>query len=320
MADVEFVQFHPTVLWLGEGANGQQPLISEAVRGEGAFLVDGDGVRFMQGVHDLADLAPRDVVARAIVARMRDTGTDHVYLDARHLGREFVERRFPSIVASLREHGFDLAADLVPVAPAQHYASGGVKVDLHGRSSLDGLYACGEVSCSGVHGANRLASNSLLEGLVFAHRIADDITDRFAAGELAPVAPAAPTGDSALLAAEHRRDVQHVMTIGSGVVRSAESLAGAEHELATLAKAADAVGAHPEPPAWEATNLLHLGQVLTSVAALREETRGGHLRADFPDRDDEHWLGHLLAVRRPDGSVESSYHPVTATDTASGAP
>ncbi len=310
MADVEFVQFHPTVLWLGEAANGQQPLISEAVRGEGGFLVDGDGVRFMQGVHEMADLAPRDVVARAIVARMRETGTDHVYLDARHLGREFVERRFPSIVASLREHGFDLAADLVPVAPAQHYASGGVKVDLHGRSSLDGLYACGEASCTGVHGANRLASNSLLEGLVFAHRIADDITARFAAGELAPTTSAAPTGETALLAAEHRRDVQRAMTAGSGVVRSAESLAGADHELATLAKATESDRANPEPAAWEATNLLHLGQVLTTVAALREETRGGHLRSDFPERDDEHWLGHLHAVRRSDGTVETSYHPL----------
>jgi len=313
MADVEFVQFHPTVLWLGEAANGQQPLISEAVRGEGGFLVDGDGVRFMQGVHEMADLAPRDVVARAIVARMRETGTDHVYLDARHLGREFVERRFPSIVASLREHGFDLAADLVPVAPAQHYASGGVKVDLHGRSSLDGLYACGEASCTGVHGANRLASNSLLEGLVFAHRIADDITARFAAGELAPATPAAPTDETALLAAEHRRDVQRAMTAGSGVVRSAESLAGADHELATLAKATESDRANPEPAAWEATNLLHLGQVLTTVAALREETRGGHLRSDFPERDDEDWLGHLHAVRRPDGTVETSYHPLPVT-------
>jgi L-aspartate oxidase len=313
MADLEFVQFHPTVLWLGEGANGQQPLISEAVRGEGAFLVDEDGVRFMQGVHELADLAPRDVVARSIVARMRETGTDHVYLDARHLGREFIERRFPSIVASLRELGFDLTADLVPVAPAQHYASGGVKVDLHGRSSIDGLYACGEVSCSGVHGANRLASNSLLEGLVFAHRIADDITARFAADQLPLVTPQPPNGESALLGAEHRRDVQRAMTAGSGVVRSAESTAGAEHELATLAKGTESGGATPEPAAWEATNLLHLGQVMTTVAALREETRGGHLRSDFPDRDDTHWLGHLQAVRRPAGTVETSYHPLPST-------
>jgi L-aspartate oxidase len=310
MADVEFVQFHPTVLWLGEGANGQQPLISEAVRGEGAFLVDANGVRFMPGVHELADLAPRDVVARAIVARMHETGTDHVYLDARHLGREFLERRFPSIVSTLREHGFDLATQLVPVAPAQHYASGGVKVELHGRSSLDGLYACGEVSCSGVHGANRLASNSLLEGLVFASRIADDISARFAAGDLAPTTAAAPQGDSGLLTADHRREIQRSMTAGSGVVRSAESLNTADHELATLAKAAESGDVTPEPAAWETTNLLHLGQVLTTVAALREETRGGHLRSDFPERDDAHWLGHLHAVRRPDGTVETSYHPV----------
>ena len=176
LADLEFVQFHPTVLWLGEGSSGQQPLISEAVRGEGAFLVDEDGVRFMQGRHPLADLAPRDVVARAIVDRMRETGTDHVFLDAPAPRREFLEQRFPSIVARCRELGFDPATELLPVAPAQHYASGGVRTDLVGRSSLEGLYACGEVSCTGVHGANRLASNSLLEGLVFAHRIADDIT------------------------------------------------------------------------------------------------------------------------------------------------
>jgi len=182
VADLEFVQFHPTVLWLGPGSSGQQPLISEAVRGEGAFLVDRDGVRFMQGRHPLADLAPRDVVSRAIVERMRDTGEDHVHLDARHLGREFLEKRFPSIVARCRELGFDPATELLPVAPAQHYASGGVRTDLRGRTSVEGLYACGEVSCTGVHGANRLASNSLLEGLVFAHRIADDIAARLAAG------------------------------------------------------------------------------------------------------------------------------------------
>src|SRR6476620_5284681 len=199
LADVEFVQFHPTVLWLGEGSSGQQPLISEAVRGEGAFLVDRDGVRFMQGVHEMAVLAPRDVVSRAIVDRMAVTGTDHVYLDARHLGRDFLERRFPSIVARCRELGFDPAVDLLPVAPAQRYASGGVRTDLLGRASLDGLYACGEVSCTGVHGANRLASNSLLEGLVFAHRIADDISERLARGELPQSPPTTPSDEAALL-------------------------------------------------------------------------------------------------------------------------
>ena len=226
VADLEFVQFHPTVLWLGEDLTGQQPLISEAVRGEGAFLVDEDGKRFMQGVHELADLAPRDVVSRAIVEQLASTGTDHVYLDCRHLGRTFLDSRFPSIVASCRLNGFDPATDLLPVAPAQHYASGGVLTDLRGRSSLPGLYACGEVSCTGVHGANRLASNSLLEGLVFAHRIADDIWARFASAELPPAVPTEPDhADDVLLRSARRRDIQRAMTAGSGVVRSAESLA-----------------------------------------------------------------------------------------------
>ncbi len=197
IADLEFVQFHPTVMYLGGGSTGQQPLISEAVRGEGAVLVDDDGVRFMEGVHPMADLAPRDVVARAIVARLARTGAEHVWLDARHLGNDFLETRFPSIVAGCRELGYDPATELIPVAPAQHYASGGIRTDLRGRSTLPGLYACGETACTGVHGANRLASNSLLEGLVFAHRIAEDLAARFAAGELPPTTPVPPAATAA---------------------------------------------------------------------------------------------------------------------------
>jgi L-aspartate oxidase len=307
MADVEFVQFHPTVLWLGEGAGGQQPLISEAVRGEGAVLVDRGGVRFMQGVHELVELAPRDVVSKAIVARMKQTGTDHVFLDCRHLGKDFLERRFPSIVASCREHGFDPVTELVPVAPAQHYASGGIRTDLFGRSSLDGLYACGEVSCTGVHGANRLASNSLLEGLVFAHRIADDITARFAAGELPRSSPEPRHGDVVRIRSGHRRSIQHSMTAGSGVVRSAESMASTAADLAALAATSDAEEGGPD--SWETTNLLHLGQLLTLVACLRNETRGGHVRSDFPEQNDARWLGHTHAVRGADGKVAASFHP-----------
>ena len=315
VTDLEFVQFHPTVLFLGEGSTGQQPLISEAVRGEGAFLVDGDGTRIMAGRHPLEDLAPRDVVARAILDVMRDQGVDHVWLDARHLGGAFLEQRFPSIVARCRELGFDPAVDLLPVAPAQHYASGGVETDLLGRTSLDGLYACGECSCTGVHGANRLASNSLLEGLVFAHRIADDIAARFSSGDLPQRSVAAPAaaggsleGDTdAVLDASRRIEVQRAMTLGSGPVRSGESTAGAQVALAALA-AQPTTEAEPGPLTWETTNLLHLGQVLSHVAHLREETRG-HVRSDFPERDDARWLTHLTATRRADGQVVITERP-----------
>jgi L-aspartate oxidase len=305
--DLEFVQFHPTVLWLGAGSSGQQPLISEAVRGEGAFLVDESGDRFMTGVHELADLAPRDVVSRAIVDRMRLTGTDHVYLDARHLGRDFLERRFPSIVRRCRELGFDPAAEPLPVAPAQHYASGGVVTDLRGRSSLPGLSACGEVACSGVHGANRLASNSLLEGLVFAHRIADDLTERLAAGELPHAEPVPASGESGLLDPAARVQVQAAMTSGSGVLRSAESTEQTARRLAQIAASTSAV---PSAGAWETTNLHQVATVLTAVAGLRSESRGGHVRSDFPARDDERWRGHQTVRLDEDGRLQVSYSPV----------
>ncbi|GAB3053832.1 L-aspartate oxidase [Intrasporangium mesophilum] len=308
LADLEFVQFHPTVLWLGEGSRGQQPLISEAVRGEGAFLVDEAGERFMVGQHPLADLAPRDVVARAIIRRMRETGTDHVYLDCRHLGAEFLEQRFPSIVQRCRELGFDPATEPLPVAPAQHYASGGVKTDLRGRTSLEGLYACGETSCTGVHGANRLASNSLLEGLVFARRIADDLTARLGAGELPETTPVDPGGEPQLIRGKRRLEVQRAMTAGAGSVRSAESLAATEASLAGLASRAAADDAKKKggPKSWETTNLLHLGRALTYAAWLREETRGGHVREDFPARDDERFLHHVQLMRSGNGLLTAA--------------
>ncbi|MEC4016876.1 L-aspartate oxidase [Streptomyces sp. H27-D2] len=189
VSDLEFVQFHPTVLFLGADAEGQQPLISEAVRGEGAYLVDADGVRFMRGQHELAELAPRDIVAKGIMRRMRAQGAEHMYLDARHFGAEMWENRFPTILATCRSHGIDPVTETIPVAPAAHYASGGVRTDLRGRSTVPGLYACGEVACTGVHGANRLASNSLLEGLVFAERISADVDARRAAQQLAASDP-----------------------------------------------------------------------------------------------------------------------------------
>ncbi|MET8578161.1 L-aspartate oxidase [Streptomyces sp. NPDC005012] len=191
VSDLEFVQFHPTVLFLGPDAEGQQPLVSEAVRGEGAHLVDADGVRFMVGQHELAELAPRDIVAKGIMRRMREKGAQHMYLDARHFGAEMWEHRFPTILAACRAHGIDPVTEPIPVAPAAHYASGGVRTDASGRTTVPGLYACGEVACTGVHGANRLASNSLLEGLVYAERIAADIAGSADIADIAGSADAA---------------------------------------------------------------------------------------------------------------------------------
>ncbi|MGW2087709.1 L-aspartate oxidase [Streptomyces sp. NPDC001880] len=305
VSDLEFVQFHPTVLYLGAGSEGQQPLVSEAVRGEGAHLVDASGTRFMLGQHELAELAPRDIVAKTITRRMELLGTEHMYLDARHFGAEMWEQRFPTILAACRAHGIDPITEPVPVAPAAHYASGGIRTDLRGRTTVPGLYACGEVACTGVHGANRLASNSLLEGLVFAERIAADIV------EDRPRAGAAETDDdrapSPLIAPEARSTIQHIMTRGAGVLRSAESLAAAADELEALHdSAASAVEADepkvavPGVEAWEATNLLLVSRVLVAAARQREETRGCHWREDRPERDDESWRRHLVVRLTPE--------------------
>jgi L-aspartate oxidase len=297
--DLEFVQFHPTVLWLGPGASGQQPLISEAVRGEGGFLVDDDGKRFLAGEHPLADLAPRDVVAKAIVRRMRATGTDHVWLDARHLGAEVIERRFPSIVDSCRSHGIDPVTDLIPVAPAAHYASGGIRTDLSGRTSVPGLYACGEVACTGVHGANRLASNSLLEGLVFAHRIGADL-----AAALPPNRdPARDERTPALVDPDGRSDLQAAMTRGAGVLRDASGLSATAEQLGKLAaRTSD----KPGTEAWEATNLATVAAALVAAAQQRAETRGCHWREDHPAPEDA-WRGHLVSRLAADGGIAMTY-------------
>ncbi|SPT60024.1 L-aspartate oxidase [Actinomadura madurae] len=212
--DLEFVQFHPTVLWLGRGATGQQPLISEAVRGEGAHLVDHGGERFMIGRHELAELAPRDVVAKGIMNRMAETGASCMLLDGRHLGAAVWEHRFPTILAACRHHGIDPVTEPIPVVPAAHYASGGVRTDLHGRTSVPGLYACGEVACTGVHGANRLASNSLLEGLVFAARIADALVEDLHGGGDPAGRPTAADGEAGMT---HAVSVERDVSVGREV-------------------------------------------------------------------------------------------------------
>ncbi|GIE79927.1 L-aspartate oxidase [Actinoplanes philippinensis] len=300
VTDVEFVQFHPTSFVTARADSVQRPLISEALRGEGAHLVDESGERFMLGQHELAELAPRDVVAKGIYRVLRATGADHVYLDARHLGEEFLEGRFPTIMASTRAAGVDPATDLIPVAPAAHYASGGVRTDLHGRTSIPGLYACGEVACTGVHGANRLASNSLLEGLVFARRIADDIARELP--EQAEPARAAATGPSWVADPAIRAELQRAMTRGAGVLRSADSLDTAAKELTRLAEQRST----PNTAAWEVTNLLTVAATLVASARSRRETRGCHWREDHPNAADE-WRGHLLNAVGADGYLTQDF-------------
>jgi len=298
IADVEFVQFHPTVLWLGPLAQGQQPLVSEAVRGEGAVLLDDAGEQFMIGEHPMSDLAPRDVVAKAIMRRMRRTNAAHVWLDGRDLGADTWVDRFPTILSSCRLRGIDPVTDLIPVAPAQHYASGGVLTDLDGRSTIRGLYACGEVACSGVHGANRLASNSLLEGLVFARRIAHAIvTDSPLASE--PV----PRETGTVISNALRRPLQQRMDSDAGVLRSAQSLGDAVRWLHEALNSEQSRG-RPCTEDWETTNLMILARVLVEHAIVREETRGSHWREDFP-APHEKWQVRLVTTMDNKGTLHT---------------
>ncbi|MFS0886692.1 L-aspartate oxidase [Aeromicrobium sp. 179-A 4D2 NHS] len=276
VADLEFVQFHPTAL-----AVPGTPLISEAVRGEGAVLVDADGRRFMPEVHPDAELAPRDVVARGIAAQMaRQPGTP-VRLDATALGADFLAERFPTIDASVRAHGFDWAREPIPVAPAAHYAMGGVRTDVWGRTSLPGLYAVGEVACTGLHGANRLASNSLLEGAVFGRRVARAITGavpEVAFGDewAAPLEVSLAAGDEDFV----RADLQHLVWDAAGLARDDEGLRAAAATLARWNPPAVTDGKSAED-----ANLLLVARAVVAGALARRESRGGHFRTDFPHPD-----------------------------------
>ncbi|MFO0962312.1 MAG: L-aspartate oxidase [Phycisphaerales bacterium] len=283
LADLEFMQFHPTALYV---AGAGRMLISEAVRGEGAYLVDRAGARFMVGVHPMAELAPRDIVSKSIVRHLAGTGQSHVFLDCRHFppGR-FVER-FPGLAKML--HGFDIdpTRDLVPVTPAAHYTIGGVRTDLHGRTSLPGLYACGEAASNGVHGANRLASNSLLEGLVFGRRAAAAI----AADAHPPVMPVqmtseVRTGDHGELdLADIRSSLRSAMWRNVGIERAGSRLEDVLGMYRFWGRyGMDEVFETPE--GWEMQNLLTAGQLMTRAALARTESRGTHQRTDFPATD-----------------------------------
>jgi len=282
LADMEFVQFHPTAL---DTPENPLALISEAVRGEGAILVNSRGVRFMKGRHRLAELAPRDVVARAI---FREQKKGPVFLDARKLGDRFAER-FPGIFALCKARGIDPRSDLIPVTPAAHYMMGGVVTDLRGRASAARLYAVGELARTGVHGANRLESNSLLEGLVFAERVARDLSSVNEVGKAPAIAkwrvpPLADRG-AAQVAAD---SIRAVMWEDAGIARTARGLRTALERL-------EDIGRRLPAGATEELNMLQTAQLVVEAALLRKESRGGHYRADYP-RAKRTWKGRHIEL------------------------
>jgi L-aspartate oxidase len=239
---------------------------------------------------------------------------DHLYVDARHLGEDTLRRRFPTIIARCRAEGVDPVRIPIPVAPAAHYASGGVRTDVYGRTSVPGLYACGEVACTGVHGANRLASNSLLEGLVFGARIATDLAGRGLPGRAPVVEPAVGLGSAGLSAPTSRADITQAMTDGAGVLRRADGLAATAKTLAAAGETRPSSAAfRAGPDAWETTNLRTVAVALVAAAAARQETRGSHWREDFPDVDDAKWRGHVLTRLDADGRLNVTFEPADGT-------
>lgn len=304
LADLELVQFHPTALALGEGPLA---LVSEAVRGEGGILRDASGHRFMPDEHPMAELGPRDVVARAIARRAATLGGD-VTLDMRHLDADEVRRRFPTVAALCAEHGLDLARDLIPVTPAAHYAIGGALTDMAGRTTLPGLFAIGECAATGAHGANRLASNGLLEAAVLAAGAAEALGDPSDSWPDGPVAHPVGPPPLRVVAPGARRALQTAMWNGVGVERDAAGLAQAARELALVPGGAD----------HATDNLILVARLAAAAAALRTESRGAHFRRDHPESDprqarriawvgdEPHFLPSVTARRRRALAMEAA--------------
>jgi L-aspartate oxidase len=298
VADIEFIQFHPTMLFNGD-ADGRLPLVTEAIRGEGAILIDSQGHSVTDGVHPMGDLAPRDVVAAAINARLTATGDPCVYLDARRIG-DF-RRRFPTVAATCAEAGIDPTREPIPVVPGAHYSCGGVATDVHGRTELPGLFAAGEVAHTGMHGANRLASNSLLEGLVVGGRAGHAAADYAAqAGSVRAQAPRDRRLDIV-----DRSLLQHAMSAHASVVRDAAGL-GRLRELLAAAHHREARGRK----SFEDAALTVTAQAVAAAALARTETRGCHHRDDFPETDANQ--EHPLSIRHSAGAI------TVATPTAVG--
>jgi len=305
LTDMEFLQFHPTTLYI---AGASRHLISETVRGEGGRLVDKDGRSFMTDYHPGGDLAPRDVVSRAILDHMRNTGTTHVFLDLTDLGPG-VRRRFPNITQTCAEFDIDIARDRIPVRPSAHYMIGGIRVDTDGRTDLENLYACGEAACTGLHGANRLGSNSLLEGLVFGRLAGRRICEETAGETAERQAPEQIQSDVSrstrgeLNLADVQNSLRALMWRNVGIARNDNDLAEAD-TLIEFWQSYILDKVFEDPAGWELQNMLTLGRLMAHAAHLRTETRGVHYRQDHPERDDANWQKHILIQHGREARVE----------------
>jgi L-aspartate oxidase len=304
MADMEFIQFHPTALSV-DGA--PRFLLSEAMRGEGGVLHNVNGERFMERYDERAELAPRDIVSRSIVAEMRKTGSRNVFLDMTALDSDFLIQRFPKIYETCKHYGLDITKDQLPVSPASHYCMGGIRTDLWGRSSVPGLYAAGEVACTGVHGANRLASNSLLEGLVFGARAGEiaaaDSRQWTADGRQSKTVESAIHYSRSAIATAVKKRVKKLMWERVGILREKDSLKRAISEFEQIADSNLSTSSR---------NFVTLAMLVAKAALWREESRGGHFRTDFPEQQ-EAFRVHSIQKR----GIEISSSPRIAFDNQS---
>ena len=306
--DMEFIQFHPTTLY-DPDPDSSPFLISETVRGEGGVLRNSKGERFMPDYHELADLAPRDIVSRAINREINQGKHPYVWLDVTDLDGDYIEKRFPTIFSKLKDDGIDIREEYIPVRPAAHYMMGGIKTDINGQTSLPGFYACGEVACTGVHGANRLASNSLLEGLVFGYRIYQNIKqdynnfelniDNIGNGEISNLNYDATDYNLEKL----RNEFKQKMMDSAGIIREKQEL---KNLIKWIENTLDFVEESKKfnEYFWEFKNMLTVGYLINRSALIRKESRGGHYRSDFPEpREDWNNIHIIYSKDKPEGEI-----------------